>query len=198
METEWITTTRVLEDLETSNDCDTWNVFYRHFNPMLVNFGKHLGLSNNDAQDAAQKTLMEFVKAFRAGKYNRNRGRLKSWLSGIARNVILDFRKRLPREKLIRNETTGMSFWDLIEDENAIKHTWNTEWRRMILMNCLGQARREFSPKVFEAFELYALLDKSADEVAKQLDMSRTAVYISKSRVLSKVCELGNEFEKDG
>ena len=197
MKTEWITTTRVLDDLKTSNDGDAWNVFYHHFNPMLSNFGKHLGLSDDDAQDVAQKTLMEFIKAFRADKYDRSRGRLKNWLFGIARNVMLDLRKHLPREQLIRDRTTGMSFWESIEDDNVIKHTWNTEWRRMVLEYCLERVRMESDSKVFKAFELYALHDIPSMEVAKQLEMSTAAVYIAKSRVLKKIQEFGREFESD-
>lgn len=194
---EWITTTMILDELNASNDGAAWDMFNCHFNPMLVNFGRRLGLSDEDAQDAAQKTVMEFVKAFRKGKYCRKQGRLSSWLFGIARNVMLNFRKHLPREHLVKDETKGISFWDLIEDESAVKHTWNTEWRRMVFEYCHEKVRREFDSKVFEAFKLYALLDVSAAEVGERLGMSRNAVFIAKSRVLSKMRQLGNEFEGD-
>jgi len=130
---QWITTTQILEDLVSSNDALAWNSFRDHFYPVVVNFAKRLGLSSTYAEDAAQETMLSFLKAFRDGRYNREKGRLGSWVFGVARRVILNFRKRLPREHVIADNSTGTSFWDMIADANAVKHTWETEWRRSTL-----------------------------------------------------------------
>jgi RNA polymerase sigma-70 factor (ECF subfamily) len=100
-----------------------------------------------------------------------------------------------PLEHLIADKTTGTSFWDLIQDDHSIKQSWDAQWRQMVLTKCLDQARREFNPKVFEAFELYALKDKTVDEVAQKFKMSRNSVYIAKSRVLSRLRQLEQQFE---
>ena len=192
---EWVTTTQVLEDLRESNDTVAWISFRDHFYPVIFNFAKTLGLSATDAEDAAQETMLAFQKAFRDGKYNREKGHLSDWLFGVARRVILNFRKRLPREYVIEDDTTGTSFWDMVADENAVKHTWDSEWRRMVLERCLQQARKELDHKVFEAFELYALCQEPVEEVSQRLGMSRNAVYIAKSRVLSKLRQLQQDFE---
>lgn len=195
---QWITTTQILEDLKSSNDALAWNSFRDHFYPVVVNFAKRLGLSSTYAEDAAQETMLSFLKAFRDGRYNREKGQLGSWVFGVARRVILNFRKRLPREYVIADNSTGTSFWDMIADANAVKHTWETEWRRMVLERCLQQVRREFDSKVFKAFELYALSEKSVAEVVHTLGMSRNAIYITKSRVLSRLRQLLTEFEEVG
>jgi RNA polymerase sigma-70 factor (ECF subfamily) len=192
---EWITTTQILEDLKDSNEALVWNTFRDHFYPVIVNFARSLGLSSTYAEDAAQEAMLTFLKAFRDGRYNREKGRLGSWVFGVARRVILNFRKRLPREYSVADNSTGTSFWDMIEDEGAVKHTWETEWRRMALEKCLQQARREFDSKVFRAFELYAISEKSVAEVGQTLGMSQNAIYIAKSRVLSRLRQLLMEFE---
>ncbi len=192
---QWITTTQILEDLKGSNDALVWNTFRDHFYPVIVNFARSLGLSSTYAEDAAQETMLTFLKAFRSGRYNREKGRLGSWVFGVARRVILNFRKRLPREYAVADNPTGTSFWNMIEDEGAVKHTWETEWKRMVLEKCLQQARREFNSKVFRAFELYALSEKSVAEVGHALGMSHNAIYIAKSRVLSRLRQLLMEFE---
>ena len=192
---EWVTTTQVLEELQSSNDAPAWQRFCGHFHTVVVNFAKHMGLSVPDAEDAAQETMLAFVKAFRDGKYNRDKGHLSDWLFGIAKHVILNFRKRQPLEQLMADKTTGTSFWDMIQDDHNIKLSWETEWRHMVLAKCFEQARREFDPKVFRAFELYALTQTAVDKVAQQLEMSRNAVYIAKCRVLSRLRELNGQFE---
>ena len=192
---EWVTTTQVLEELQSSNDAPAWQRLCGHFHTVVVNFAKHMGLSVPDAEDAAQETMLAFVKAFRDGKYKRDKGHLGDWLFGIAKHVILNVRKRQPLEQLMADKTTGTSFWDMIQDDHNIKLSWETEWRHMVLAKCFEQARREFDPKVFKAFELYALTQTAVDKVAQQLEMSRNAVYIAKCRVLSRLRELDGQFE---
>jgi RNA polymerase sigma-70 factor (ECF subfamily) len=192
---EWVTTTQVLEELQSSNDAPAWQRFCGHFHTVVVNFAKHMGLSVPDAEDAAQETMLAFVKAFRDGKYNRDKGHLSDWLFGIAKHVIRNFRKRRPLEPLMADKTTGTSFWDMVQDDHNIKLSWETEWRHMVLAKCFEQVRKEFDPKVFKAFELYALTQTAADKVAQQLEMSRNAVYIAKCRVLSRLRELDGQFE---
>jgi RNA polymerase sigma-70 factor (ECF subfamily) len=65
----------------------------------------------------------------------------------------------------------------------------------MVLERSLQQVRRETDKKVFEAFELYALMGENPQEVAKQLGISPNAVYIAKSRVLTRLRQLQKEFE---
>ena len=108
----------------------------------------------------------------------------------------MNFRKRLPREYVIKDDTMGTSFWDMIADKNTFKHTWDTEWRRMVLQRSLQQVRKEVDQKVYEAFQLYALNQKPVEEVSRKLGMSQIAVYIAKSRVLSKLRQLQQDFER--
>jgi RNA polymerase sigma-70 factor (ECF subfamily) len=192
---QWVTTTHVLEQLKTSDEAQAWDKLCDCFRPVVIKFAMQLGLSVIDAEDAAQETMVAFLKAFRSGKYDRDKGRLSHWLFGIAKRVILNLRGRKPLEHLVADKTTGTSFWDLIEDDHSIRRSWETEWRHMILTRCLEQVRREFDPKVLEAFELHALKGMPVEEVTQRLDVSRNAVYIAKSRILSRLRQLTSEFE---
>jgi len=191
----WITTTQVLEDLQRPDDTFAWNEFCTHFRPVVIKFAIRLGLSPMEAEDAAQETMLAFLKAFRDGKYTREKGRLSSWLFGVAKNVILNLRRNRPLEQLIADKTTGTSFWELVQDDHQMEQTWDVQWRRMVFDKCLSRARREFDPKMFHAFEQYALAGAPVAEVCRHLAMSRTAVYIAKSRVLSRLRELRRQFE---
>jgi len=187
---EWVTTTQILEELKSSNDAPVWPRFHDHFHTIVVKFSRNMGLSITDAEDAAQETMLTFVKAFRDGKYDRQKGHLSDWLFGVAKHVILNFRRRQPLERLIADKTTGTSFWDLVQDDHNIKHSWESEWRRMVLARCLDQICKEIDAKLFKAFELYALSELPVDKVAEELGMSQNAVYIAKSRVLSRLRQL--------
>jgi RNA polymerase sigma factor (sigma-70 family) len=192
---DWVTTTQVLEDLSSGGESAAWKKFNEHFYGVVVRFARHAGLSAADAEDAAQETMLTFVKAFRGGKYHREKGRLRDWLFGVAKRVIFNLRRQRPQEQLVADASTGTSFWDMVKDDKAIEQSWQDEWRKMTLAICLEQARREMDAAVFAAFELYAMQEQPVEEVAKQLATSRNAVYIAKSRVLARLRELEKEFE---
>jgi RNA polymerase sigma factor (sigma-70 family) len=192
---EWVTTTQVLEQLKAADEPQAWGRFCDCFRPVVMEFARQLGLSAVDAEDAAQETMVAFVKALRSGKYDRERGRLSHWLFGVAKRVILNLRGRQPLEQLVADKTTGTSFWDLIEDDHDIRRSWETEWRQMVLARSLEQVRREFDPSVVEAFELYSLRGVPIEDVTRRLNVSRNAVYIAKSRILSRLRELAGQLE---
>jgi len=193
--TQWVTTTQLLEDLKTTHDESAWTEFCSHFQPVVIEFAKKLGLSNVEAEDAAQETMAAFFKAFKEGKYDPAKGRLSNWLFGIAKRITLNLRGRQPLEKLIADKATGTSFWDMVQDDRTIGRTWELQWQQMVLKRCLDQVRLEFDPKVFGAFRDYAIDQSAIEEVCEKFDMSRNAVYIAKSRVLSRLRELKQQFE---
>jgi len=140
--------------------------------------------------------MAAFFKAFSSGKYDPQKGRLSSWLFGVANRVILNLRGHRPLERLVADKTTGTSFWDLVQDDHSIRQTWETEWRQMVLKKCLEQVQREFDARVFRAFELYAVRGISVEEVCNELEISRNAVYIAKSRILVRLRRLAEQFEQ--
>ena len=90
-------------------------------------------------------------------------------------------------------------YWDSLPEESTLESVWESQWQRVILTRCLDQVRREFEPEVYRAFELYAMQDRPADQVAEELGTSRNAIYIAKSRILARLrqCRLEVE-EKEG
>ncbi len=58
---QWKTTTQILEELQQPGSDLVWDQFCDHFQPIVVGFGRKLGLSAADAQDAAQETMISFL-----------------------------------------------------------------------------------------------------------------------------------------
>lgn len=189
---EWKTTTQILENLKNSNDSTGWSCFRDYFYPVIVRFAKRFGLAEEDAEDAAQETIIAFLKAYRTDKYLRQQGKLSHWVMGVARNVIRNHYRKL--SAICGTAKSMVSMPQEIEDEHAVEHTWQTEWRKILLQRCLIQTRKEFDAKTFLAFELYAIEGKPADQVCKELNLSPNAVYIAKNRVLTRIRLLYNDF----
>eukprot|EP00913_Durusdinium_trenchii_P006239 g5851.t1 len=79
----WITTTIMLERLSDAQD-SAWEELATHFRAPVHHFAIRLGLNESAAEDVVQSTLLAFISAYRDGRYEKDRGRLSSWLFGIA------------------------------------------------------------------------------------------------------------------
>ncbi len=191
----WITTTQVLTNLRKGHDPSAWQGLCQHFTPAIIDFGRKLGLTPEEAEDAAQETLLAFVRAWQQGRYERDKGRLSSWLFGFAKRIILKTRRQRPREHTVGPNAQGEDFWSHIPDDARLTLTWETQWKRVVLTRCLEHLRREADPRVFAAFSRYALQEQSVEHVAEQLGMSRNAVYIAKCRMLTRLRELESDLQ---
>lgn len=191
-----ITTSFMLERLKNPDDRGIWQQFVERYQPLIVRSARRFGLNNEDAQDAAQHALLAFFTAYRDGKYDREKGRLRHWLFGIARHWILNvFEKHRNREVSIPANTDQTGFFARIPGDDRLEEIWEHEWRECTLQQCLAQVQREFDPKTFQAFELFAHDGLPARQVADQLGMTSNAVFIAKHRILKRIRELLPELE---
>lgn len=184
---ETVTSTSLLNGLRDANNDRVWSDFYARYQPMLIAFGKRLGLSDQDAQDGAQETLLAFARSYREGGYDRDKGRLRTWLFGIAAHKARDIQRKRGKELVITDEANSTRFLNKIPDDRSISEVWEAEWARAILGQAMAEVRKQVKPQTMQAFELFALQGWPAEKVASHLGMSENAVWISKNRVLSRL-----------
>lgn len=179
------TTTALLQQLHDPGDADAWTEFDARCRPLLVGLGRKLGLRDEDAADAAQETLLRFVREYRAGRYHRERGGLRSWLLGIARHCILDQQRR----RAARQERRGQSALDVVCGEEEVSQAWDEGHRRFVLQQAVETLRcgSRLDERTIRAFELIALQGRPADQVARELDMTMNDVYLAKYRSLKRL-----------
>jgi len=182
-----ITNTSLLNGLKDPNNNRIWSEFFERYQPMLMAFAKRLGLNEHDAQDAAQETLMNFVNAYREGGYDREKGRLRTWLFGIAAHKIRDIQRKRGKQLVIVDNSHTTRFLNKVPDDHSMSEIWEAEWARAILGQAMKEVRQQVKPQTMEAFELFAIKGLPAEQVAKQLGMTENAVWIAKNRVLSRL-----------
>ena len=182
------TTSVLLEGLHDPANDSVWREFDGRYRPIIVGFAQRLGLTPADAADAAQETMVQFLRDYRAGKYERGRGRLRSWIIGIARHRVAD----LHRRKAARKEWRGVSAIAELPDEQGLTEIWDAECQRAILAAAFaeleGQSR--LNARTIQAFKLQAVDQTPPAEIAATLGMSLRAVYLAKHRCLGRLREI--------
>ncbi len=194
-----VTSSFLLDGLKDPSNRVIWGQYVNRYRPLIVTYAQRLGLTAADAEDATQQVLAEFCRAYQAGKYDRERGRLREWLFGIARNQILNLRRRRATraEVQMADSNGGTGFFDRAADDESMSAVWDDEWQNAILRDCLVAVRREVEPRTFEAFELFACQGLSASQVAERLQMTENAVFGAKRRVLRRARELLANVQND-
>ncbi len=192
------TTTKLLDALRDLGNEPAWSQIDARYRPVIAGLARRLGLEGADAEEVAQQALSEFVHAYRDGRYDRGKGRLSSWILGIAHHTAL----KMVRSGRVRKAAGGTALSD-VPDEPALRSIWQDERDRAILARALGMLRDEAAvdDRTLLAFELTALRNVPPAEAASQCSMSTDQVYVARSRVTKKlramVEELTAAFEED-
>jgi RNA polymerase sigma-70 factor (ECF subfamily) len=164
---------------------------------VIVGYACRRGLSHDEAQDAAQETLMLFSRAYVEGRYEREKGRLRKWMLAIAHNQISNaFRKRKKHEVQVVDNPEETAFFARVGDERVSEDVWEQEWRQGVLQACLDEVRQQVDARTMQAFVETSVDGAPAGEVAEKLGISRNAVYLARHHVLKRVRELIPKMEE--
>lgn len=185
-QTPWrTTTTGLLRRLGDPADEAVWRAFDARYRPVIHGLARRLGLTDDEAADVAQDALVQFVEGFRAGRYDRDRGRLRSWLIGIARLRMIDVQRRWVQ----RRERRGESALAGIPHESDLEPLWRSAERHAILRAALDELRAttKTSEASLQAFDALAVRRRDVRAVAEELGMSVAEAYKAKNRVAARL-----------
>jgi len=184
--TRWSLLTR----LKNWEDQDSWREFFDTYWRLLHNVALKSGLTDAEAQDAVQETILTVAKNIKKFKTNPDHGSFRAWLLNTARwRVINQFKKRKPDE-LARAERapddtarTTMVDRQPAPPEAQFEALWDEEWHEHIIQTALQNLKCTVKPKHFQIFHLYTIRGKSVREVAKSLGVNPGQVYLVKHRL---------------
>ena len=182
------TTTVLLEGLRDPANAEAWATFDRLYRPIVIGFARRLGLSESDAADVAQETMAQFVQEYRDNRYDRSRGRLRSWLIALTKTRVATMRRNEARRRDWRGDS---AFIDLA-DEVQLTRIWDDERRTVVLRNALDvlRGKSRTSDTTIRAFECLVLNRMPPSAVASELGISTHDVYLAKSRITQRLREI--------
>ena len=189
------TTTQLLESLKEPANEGLWTQFDERYRPVLAAFARGQGLTEDEAAEVAQLTLAQFASDYKAGSYNRSRGRLSSWILGIARNRIVDQGRARQKQPGQLGETALCS----LEDDKTVTHAWETARQRVIFERALEVLRSDtrMDDRTIKAFELCAIRSAPAETAAEECGMTVAEVYVAKNRAIKKLREIVAQFTRE-
>jgi RNA polymerase sigma-70 factor (ECF subfamily) len=172
---------------DTPPDAD-WRALYDQYDPIIVAVARRLGLQRADAADVGQETWTRFVRAVRAGKYDRRRGPLRSWLIAIVRCRVADWRRTRACRCEFPRDPGDLELPDHSEGVDACE----AEHEQRLLRRALQELRdrSHFSARTLFAFDRFVLQERPAATVAAELGLTPNDVYMAKIRVTRRLREI--------
>lgn len=186
------TSVSFLESLQVAPDKELWSRLVEIYTPLIRGWLRRQGAASDDIDDVVQEVLTVVVRRFPEFQREPRKGAFRSWLRTIAANCLRDHWRRNNRQAAA---VGGSDFAGLIhqlaDSDSGVSKIWDREHDAHVTKYLLKEIQGEFSEKTWQAFQRFAMDGLSAEQVGKELDMSSNAVFIAKSRVLSRLRHRG-------
>jgi len=161
-----------------------WASFRSRHAPVIAGFARRCGAGAQDIDDIIQDVMAGFFKASGDFDYDPARGRFRGWLKTAAVRAAVRIKGKNLR-------FGGVPLDEVKELELAVDPLWNDIWERQLVSRALQQLKETSGDTLaFRAFEQYALLDRSAEEVATELGTSVDNVHQAKTRITRRLRDL--------
>lgn len=170
----------LLAVLSSDNNELAWAEFTEIYSPVIYRYCRKKGLQEADALEVLQDVLLQVYQYIAAFDYDPDRGRFRAWLQTVTYSRLCRFWKK----KSNQQEQTGHE--QAIELKEA-EDFFNSEFVYQVTQKALREIRDDFHDETWQAFHQTWVEQRSADEVATELDRSVGWVYVAKSRVLKKL-----------
>ena len=176
------------------DDSDAWNEFTNIYRPAIVHLAMFRGLQHADAEDLAQQVLVTVSKAIKTWNPDNKQARFRTWLARVTHNAAINSITR-SKPDLGSGNSKVVALLDAIPNDTPDSQLLNLEIRREAFRYAAQQIQIEFAQDTWTAFWETAVLERSIDEIAKQLNKKPGAIYAARSRVMRRLREKINELE---
>ncbi len=186
LDTRWSLITR-LKDLE---DQAGWQEFFDIYWRLIYNVASKAGLSDVEAQEVVQETVIAVSKRIQGFKTDPNAGSFKGWLLTLTRWKIGEQHKKVRRHQQRREpqpleDPRRTAVIERIADDRTgdLESIWNAEWARNLTEIALHRIKNHVKPKHYQIFHLLMIEELGASEVATTMRVNIGQVYLIKYRL---------------
>jgi RNA polymerase sigma-70 factor (ECF subfamily) len=173
-----------LKDLQ---DNSSWQEFFDTYWKLIYGVARKSGMTDAEAQDVVQETMLSVVKHMPDFQYNPALGSFKAWLLQMTRWRIIDQVRKRPPDDLRhpRSDGTGTGTIERVIDPegNDLDKEWDAEWEKHLLDAAVSNVKRKLDPQKYQIFDFYVNKDWPPEKVAGWFQIPVEQVYLAKHRI---------------
>jgi RNA polymerase sigma factor (sigma-70 family) len=184
----------LLSRLKDCDDQESWKVFFDTYWRLIYNAAIKAGLTDSEAQEVVQETLISVMKSLPNLQYDPKKGSFKGWLRHTTQWRIADQIRK--RRRQIESQRSGLTkpdestsaetaTIDRIPDpaRPELEAIWDEEWERNLIEAAIDRVKKKVDPKQYQIFDLHVLKHWSVLKVAATLGVNPARVYFVKHQI---------------
>ena len=166
-----------------------WTLFVAVYRPPILEWFLAKRLQACDAEDVAQQVLLKLHKNL--GRYDRERGPFRPWLSTLLGRVLIDFYREQQRRpgRVAIGGSEGLDALADLADARSLDDLCSVvvSHGQSLADRAMQVVRGRVAERTWRAFQEHGLSQRPAREVADELQMTVVAVHQARFRVLQMV-----------
>lgn len=192
----------LLTRLKDWDDQQGWKRFFDTYWKLIYSVAVKSGLSDAEAQDVVQETVLSVAKKMGEFKYDPALGSFRGWLMKLTRWRIADQYRKRPRGQVevshaIREEGRTDVVESVADSENRLESMWDAEWAKNLLDAALSRVKHKVGARQYQLYDLHVLKEWSVKDVTRTLGVSADQVYQAKSRISALIRSEVEQLEAD-
>ena len=172
-----------------AQDPDAWNRLSELYGPVVLQWARQMKLREHDAADVVQDVFQAVAIHVHQFRRERPSDSFRGWLWTITRNKVRDhFRRLATRQEAVGGSEAFARLQQIPESPpDGVSTSAMEPAAAGVVRRAMDLIRDEFEPHTWQAFWRLAVDGHSADEIARDLGLSKPAVRQAKYRVLRRL-----------
>ena len=169
----------------TENEA-AWQRFFDLYAGFVFSIARSKGLNDTDADDIVQMVFSDLARNLPSFKYDREKGRFRSYLAALVKWRVIDRLKAVRRDADLKADfMEEVKSAATTEDEDFEER----EWQSAAMEETLRRIKPEVRPEHYAAFVASAVEGQDTDVVTKLYGISRDSLYQIRKRLTVKLRE---------
>ncbi len=169
---------------DTENDA-AWNHFFDLYAGFVYSLARYKGLRPEDADDMVQIVFADLARNLPTFKYDRAKGKFRSYLAGLVNWRVMDRLKASKRDADLKSDFwTKMKAAGCGDDDFAER-----EWQSAAMEEALRRMKPDVRPEHYAAFVASTVEGQDTETVMNLYGLSRDNLYQIRKRLTAKLRE---------
>ena len=180
------TRSSVLQAVADTENEAAWNRLFDLYAGFVYSIARSKGLSDADADDIVQIVFVDLARNLPTFKYDREKGRFRSYLAGLVNWRVMDRLKSGKRDaELKANFLEEARAAAVAGDDEFVER----EWQSAAMEEALRRIKPDVRPEHYAAFVASAVEGQDTEVVTKLYGISRDNLYQIRARLMVKLRE---------
>ena len=169
---------------DTENEA-AWNRLFNLYAGFVFSIARRKGLNDTDADDMVQMVFTDLARNLPTFKYDREKGRFRSYLTGLVNWRVIDRLKTLKRDAELKAD-----FRKYVRSAAGKDDTFaEREWQAAATEEALRRIKPDVRPEHYAAFVASAIEGQDTEIVTKLYGISSDNLYQIRKRLTAKLRE---------